>query len=120
MFAIGEDHKNRKKIASKIALDKIPPSQREINMLHEMMLKVAEREKQMEDAGTWRYQPVQSSLEEEIVSTSDTEVSHDTLIGWARLLTSIPAKVGKCQSCSASGAESAREGVWWSLDAIGK
>ncbi|KAJ9117856.1 hypothetical protein QFC20_000136 [Naganishia adeliensis] len=76
MFAIGEDHKNRKKIASKIALDKIPPSQREINMLHEMMLKVAEREKQMEDAGTWRYQPVQSSLKEEIVSTSDTELKN--------------------------------------------
>lgn len=75
MFAIGEDHKNRKKIASKIALDKIPPSQREINMLHEMMLKVAEREKQMEDSGRWGLQPVQSSLKEEIVCTGDTEVS---------------------------------------------
>jgi hypothetical protein len=79
MFAIGEDHKNRKKIASKIALDKIPPSQGEINMLHDMMLKVAEREKQLEDSGRLGVLPMQSSLKEEIVCTRDTEVR----CGWS-------------------------------------
>lgn len=74
MFAIGEDHKNRKKIASKIALDKIPPSQGEINMLHEMMLKVAEREKELEDSGRLGVQPLRTSLKEEIICTRATEV----------------------------------------------
>ena len=74
MFAIGEDHKNRKKIASKIALDKIPPSQGEINMLHEMMLKVGEREKELEHSGRSGVQALRTSLKEEIVCTRDTEV----------------------------------------------
>jgi hypothetical protein len=75
MFAIGEDHKNRKKISSMIALDKVPPSQPEINMLHDMMLKVAEREKQVEDSGKIGHRPHHATIKEEIVYTSETEVT---------------------------------------------
>ncbi|KAJ9121030.1 hypothetical protein QFC24_005011 [Naganishia onofrii] len=77
MFAIGEDHKNRKKISSMIALDKVPPSQPEINMLHDMMLKVAEREKQIEDSGKIGHRPHHATIKEEIVYTSETEVTDE-------------------------------------------
>ncbi|KAJ9097811.1 hypothetical protein QFC19_006679 [Naganishia cerealis] len=80
MFAIGEDHKNRKKMSSMISLDKVPPSQPEINMLHEMMLKVADREKQIEDSGRTGHRPPQSSIKEEIVYTSETELGSVTLV----------------------------------------
>ncbi|KAJ9120209.1 hypothetical protein QFC22_003109 [Naganishia vaughanmartiniae] len=80
MFAIGEDHKNRKKTSSMIALDKVPPSQPEINMLHEMMLKVAEREKQIEDSGKIGHRPHHATIKEEIVYTSETELDTVTLV----------------------------------------